>query len=546
MSPAHPRSRQLFRPATLLAAVFLASLSACADQPTASISQLETGPSLSRTGGSGCDDGTNAAIAPSFGLLTGGQVGQGRHSNSQRYRDSRPRSTSSCAGATLSALAVRGDDGDLRITLAAGGLSDPGSGRGDITQAQIKAYGSDGSHLYTVVFHRLGTGESTVALPATPAGATICAKANIKGINGRRTDVVRSCDGLRLAPAVNAQISLPDEVVAGAPTIITGTVTETSGDVGVRADCILVVDGVEVDRASDIWIDAGDAVECAFVHTFTTEGEYNVEIQVQPLPDPAYPTPALDSAEETVMAVSAVFAGPWSASVRDRWETHAKTYEYTWVDGAEHKEYRDSSSVTTRSQTVNVSGVASRPLGFPLARLELRLSSGNHIKHSEDWTAVAGVLDGVTGQTCLSREIVDQGAALLVCTAGSGAGATTSYSYSRSASHVTYHSDGYSNHFDGTQLLPTTWDNTYTVHGGGGQPWSWGADLNFRLVLEDGMGEVLVNPTIPLASFTEAPVGSPRTCVSAPWHARPWVTLTECRSEWVSAYGVSGSGTGAG
>ncbi|MGI9166054.1 MAG: hypothetical protein ACR2G5_06670 [Pyrinomonadaceae bacterium] len=45
---------------------------------------------------------------------------------------------------------------------------------------------------------------------------------------------------------------------------------ELKGDVGATADLILYADGVEVDRANGVWVDAGGTVSCVFTHTFTS------------------------------------------------------------------------------------------------------------------------------------------------------------------------------------------------------------------------------------------------------------------------------------
>lgn len=62
---------------------------------------------------------------------------------------------------------------------------------------------------------------------------------------------------------------------------IVATVTETTGAAGMKADCVLLVDGVEADRIRALWVDAGDAVSCAFTEHFAREGTYGMEVRAE-------------------------------------------------------------------------------------------------------------------------------------------------------------------------------------------------------------------------------------------------------------------------
>jgi hypothetical protein len=58
-------------------------------------------------------------------------------------------------------------------------------------------------------------------------------------------------------------------ILAGQPVTVMATISEINGDTGARAACKLYVDGTRVDEAQNIWIDAGDTVNCAFSTVFT-------------------------------------------------------------------------------------------------------------------------------------------------------------------------------------------------------------------------------------------------------------------------------------
>jgi hypothetical protein len=408
----------------------------------------------------------------------------------------------------------------------------------------VKAYGPDGTLLFTLNFQKIDAGRTMLTLPALPAGARLNVQANVRGIDGRRTDVVELTDDLRGAPKLLAEITAPEAVLVNSPTIISGIVSETTGDIGLRADVVLLVNGEEVDRASNIWIDAGDAVSFAFVYSFEDAGEHDLQAVVEPIPDPSYPTPDDATASTTIIATDGTVAGSWTVVAQDRWFTHAWGNAYSWTDGDQHKTYSDTTAQTWREQRVTVNGTAIRALSFPIS-LDLELRSGGVLRHEEHWPAVEGVVNE-DGYNCLSREIVEQGSALLICSSPAGGPASTSYSYRRFGSTITYHSSGFSDYFDGVRRDSTTWSNSYTVMGGGGQPWTWGSDLSFSLVLGDQDGNVVIHPTVQIRPFYEDLWDAPYACVSHPWSSRDWVTITECSWSHDSATGVRGSAGGIG
>ena len=67
----------------------------------------------------------------------------------------------------------------------------------------------------------------------------------------------------------------------GVPLIISAVVSEQNGDVGAVANCVLYSDGVEIDRANGIFVDAGSVVSVAFTHTFTSAGTKQVEARLE-------------------------------------------------------------------------------------------------------------------------------------------------------------------------------------------------------------------------------------------------------------------------
>src|SRR5262249_3409393 len=144
-------------------------------------------------------------------------------------------------------------------------------------------------------------------------GSRIQVQANVRGIDGRRTDVVTLTETVKLGPALHVDLSIPGGAVVGTPVVITATVTETNGQVGTRTDCVLYVDGQPVDRADDIWVDAGDAVSCAFSYTFPRAGTYQVEVRASG--GSAVGSLQANAGDTALLDVGGAFATAWTASV---------------------------------------------------------------------------------------------------------------------------------------------------------------------------------------------------------------------------------------
>ncbi len=392
----------------------------------------------------------------SYGLLDAGKSKK-LQSNRVRYRESAGSNATGRSGtATLVASAILGGDGITRLTVISGGLRDPGSGRGELAKVQVKGI-VGGSAIFTNNFQSPGGGAGRATLELTGLGPadSVRVQANIRGIDGRRTDVVTVTARVALPPALRADIDLPDEVPAGVPVLIVGTVTETNGDSGGSADCQLWIDGVLVDLSRNIWVDAGDAVTCAFTHTFPDDGEHVVEIRLLPPSDAnASLLPAPVGDRDVVNVVSPSYTS-WHAVVHDRTETTSWRLDYDWANPVtgSNKTYRSNDSEAHRTQTVNVTGGVNRALAFPLLNVSLSLESGGTAWQAEAWGALVPVVNPATGEACVTRDVPEHQAVFYVC----GAGGAGSFGYSRLAGTVTYHSDAYIRLFDGLTGVQDVW-----------------------------------------------------------------------------------------
>ncbi|SOD03451.1 hypothetical protein SAMN05216486_1141, partial [bacterium JGI 053] len=314
-------------------------------------------------------------------------------SNSVKYRDNgAPHATGRSGSATLEGRAVFDAHGVTHLVITTGELDSTTPAPGEIVKAQIKVFSAAGQLLSVENHNQLtGGGVQTFLLQGLAPDARIQVQANVRGIDGNRTDVVTLTTGVVHAARLRVALQLPGQTSVGRPVVINGIVSEVGGDVGTRADCVLYVDGQEVDRADNIWVDAGDVVTCAFTYTFPSAGRHTVEVRVNG--DAAVGDLGVIGAGDTG-DLDVIGGGggltAWTASVEDRSEATTSVLEYTWwkPDGS-HKEYSNTEVTSTRSQTLSLQGTLGRAVAFPLAAVDLSMESAGVEWETEHWTGLA-------------------------------------------------------------------------------------------------------------------------------------------------------------
>lgn len=512
--------------ARTLAVAALFAAAACSDMggtPTGSLAAVDAaGPSASQSAG---------------------------HLHRGKYRDTgMPHATGRSGSATLSAAAVIGSDGVTRLRVTSGSIHAPGQARGELAKVQVKVWAPDGEKILTDNFQRPTSGPTVeLRFPGIPAGSRFQVQANVRGIDGRRTDVVTVTETGRLAPAFSTTIHLPEQVMVNVPTIITATVRETNGQSGGTTACVLFVDGREVDRANDVWVDAGDEVSCAFTYTFTSPGSHDVRVALQSVSTDPGLLPPLPSSSGVVSAADPVGPPQWTASVLDRTVVTEIRFDAAWwkPDGS-HREYERNTGESPRSQTISMTGTLDRATSFPLAA-SLSLSSNvAGTFQSESWSGLVPGAPDANGQSCLSQSMVAQGGIFTLCSTGSGPSGNTTVGYTRFAGTVTYHSRGFVRQWDNLTGTETgwSWNDAPEYYAGGGQMRQLGTSVGIALSVTDGTGTYDVNAAVPLTTFDRLLSEVPYTCRVDAWWWLEGGAETTCEGRTEREVGWSGSAAG--
>lgn len=212
---------------------------------------------------------------PQLGVKGGGV------SNKIKYRSTGKKYGSGRSGsATLEFRALLGADGRTVLEATTGSL-DGTAPVGNIDKVQLRLPKSKGGPSTQNFNNLMAGGYWTYTLPAPAPTGAIDIQAHIGGIDKKKTDVVSATTTVLRRPdvAVNA-VHAPPVVGAGIPFTITADIAELNGDVGARANCVLLVNGAVVDQSSAIWVDAGGVVSCMFSHTLSGQGSYDITVSV--------------------------------------------------------------------------------------------------------------------------------------------------------------------------------------------------------------------------------------------------------------------------
>jgi hypothetical protein len=463
-----------------------------------------------------CSDGVTSPVRATQADLDASYSSAG-HLHTGKYRDSSaPHATGRSGSARLEARALLGADGVTRLLVTTGSVDDPDRAPGELAKVQLKIYSPDGDRLFTLNFQRFTTrGSYEFRLPGLPRGARIEVQANVRGIDRNRTDVVTITETVKLASSLGVSIDPPAQVVTGVPTVITGTVRESGGDAGTYTSCVLYVDGVEVDRIDNVWVDAGDAVSCAFTHTFTRTGSFDVEMRLE---GAAAGQTLLGSSPTASGEVNAVNPNPtprFTASVMDRTVAEERLYDETWwkPDGSD-REFHQNNGEAARTQSFAMTGSIARTASFPLSSVSVQLASSAGTWHSAVWSGLAAAAPDGDGQSCVNRLAPEHGAHFYLCSTGTGYTGSTAFGYTRFAGTVTYHSRAFHRQWDAVPGTETTysWNNVSETYAGGGQMRPLGGAVTFQLDVTDGVGSIPVGGTVPLTSFQSTVTLVPYTC----------------------------------
>lgn len=428
-------------------------------------------------------DAPSAPAVPAYGRSAAAPFAQ---RNAVKYRDSgiRPATGRSGSAAIAVEVLVGRTSTVLQVTsFRAGDLASPA---GAIDKVQAKVMDAAGTVWRVINFTNLNAGPSVhVQLPSLPEGATVQVTAWVKGIDGRRSDVV-TVRGVRAAvrPDLAAlSLAVPAFAVEGVPTVLGLDLAELNGDHGARTDCVLYVAGTERDRARGIWVDAGDQVRCAFTVTIAVPGTYAVRGVAEDV-EPADWDPTNNAATDSLVVLARADLGvdvlSYGLDAGAGTYVQGDTTTWRWIDpdGRVYLDRRYENEIRGQVEGITFTAAIGSTVASPVTRLEIALSSGGQLLRRSRHDGLT--LSPGAGADC-AADGLGTAEEVYVCTS---TGFTTLALY-RNAGTVIYLSRGYERTWNGTSYDEQTWvTNDTTSLAAEGQ---LAGNLDFLVQLTDGV-----------------------------------------------------------
>lgn len=377
--------------------------------------------------------------------------------NSQKYSNNGAKPATGRSGsASLEARVMIGKDGKMLVETSTGSVEQAG-GPGNLSKVQVK-FGD-----LTQNFNGLKAGGYFSAqFPAVGRGTPIQVQGNVRGIDPKRTDVVTVTTPAVLRPdlAVDA-VTGPAEQMMNAPATFVATLTETNGDLGALANCVLSVDGTQVDVAPAIWVDAGDSVNCQFSRSFEQPGTYAISVSAEDVTPGDWDT-ANNQAQTTITILEpskAITSGSLEASQENSsqysyYENDYYSYYYGWYTYyGERWSHRNLSAVALNGSrqggaslmqqvtaTINVNGSTAHQVTLSPNRPTTFDNGSSYsacMEYSYDyWTGSGYARSADRAQMCSGG------------VHGNPNSKWTNYSYTRNTGTVTYYGyDGYCGYY---------------------------------------------------------------------------------------------------
>ena len=435
-----------------------------------------------------------AAGAPSLATAASGQPKLVR--NTVKYRELGARPTTGRSGtATLAARALVAKDGTTELEVTTGVFDPVPMSTLPLTRVQVKQFDAAGRPLRASNYHGLTGGSASFRYAGLPRGARLEVQGNVT--EGRRTDVVTVTTPVYRRPDLQVRLEAPEEARPGFPVNLVATVREENGDLGARTDCVLFVDGAEADRARGIWVDAGDAVSCAFTYVFASSGYRRVRVEAVRV------SPADFDADNNA-AGATVLVSPsehgFTAIAEDYYETTVqKDDSWATYDRGPGLEQHSQTFGSHARQSAALYALIRHGVSLDATQVRVSQSTSGAMVHAGAWPDAAEGHPLLAGQPdCASSW--SGGVVVYLCSVGSADAGVTLVQYIRSGSAVTYFS---------TQNLrrwfPGAPDDVYAVVTSGnttegGPQIAMGPNYSFAVELVDGGRTYRLNATVALGA----------------------------------------------
>lgn len=462
------------------------------------------------------------AVALATSLATLLSAAPNTYPNSLKYKDSGvPNAVAATTVASIEARALLNRDAttDVEITT--------GSFEGDAPSGyltKVKVWIPTAGEPLPVNFNDAERATFSGNVSGVISGNVVTIDAQVRGLNNGTDHAVASATVTKRPDLGVAFVSLPT-VVKGLPARVRTAITESNRSVGARANARLLLDGVEIDRAENIWVNAGGRVNITFAPVITAE----------------------DGQHDFTVVVDAMNPGDWDDANNTRTE-HARVYNvvdelYSWSVTAreEESDNYDHQKRTWFEQMRTDHGVSQsyRLLGAIRAAVNLNAvqvtasgtSDGNPLFSAS--ATQFSVRNTPVGQRCATSRGNPE---VVLCFSSNTNVVQVDISYADG--DVTYRSWGWATRENpfGPEVPLYTWDDTSETHT---MQSRFGSTVALDYTISDGTNEWRTAPFINALTLSTTSTNSPYAC-----NYDSFTQETVCRERRSSATVRSGSASG--
>jgi hypothetical protein len=198
-------------------------------------------------------------------------------------------------GLTLQSRALLDKAGKTEVEISTAPFDIGAAAPGNITEVELRAVdprrrgddddrdGKDGKRFRKEYDHLSQGGDVKWSYTGLPHGQALSVRAEARAsAHGRETEA-RWMDYVRYRPDLAVtMVDAPGLAPLNTMVTITGAVAERLGELGAHADCVLLMDGVQVDTmGAPIWVDAGGTAGCRFTYSFKSAGLHSLTVKLQ-------------------------------------------------------------------------------------------------------------------------------------------------------------------------------------------------------------------------------------------------------------------------
>ena len=448
--------------------------------------------------------------------------------NNRRYKETGLKPASGRAGsATLTARALLGKDGATTVELSTGAFDTNGSLPGNINKTQLKPLDENGEAIYARNYTGLnGGGYFNTTVNDLHRGQQVQLQGTINGIDANRTNVVTVVETVKLRPDISPSgISLPTKGVANSPVNISAVVKEIRGDSGATVNLVLYADGVAIDRANGMWVDALGTVSCVFSHTFTSTGTKHLEVKAEGVTPGDYDlsnNSAAASIDIVPLSSSELNYNFQVVDMDNDLRSHSNNKLY--INGVLQSERDEDFHAQGWTQNISFYGWTGRMISFPINVSHQETNDGASVfTNSYSNLTPTSVIDASDGTTRfisynvwrydpVTAHYFNLYTNATIDIATGGRTETTFFSSNRQAGDVTYYSSGYEKFWDsysGEEFF-YTWNTTDVSRAGWRIPMGMRYGINLSLTTGDG-STYTASPEVTLSSFDNSGQ-QPYTC----------------------------------